>query len=50
MRYRVDELAGRCGVSVDTIRFYQTKGLLPLPERDGRVGWYGDDHVERLAR
>jgi DNA-binding transcriptional MerR regulator len=46
----VDELAGRCGVSVDTIRFYQTKGLLPLPERDGRVGWYGDDHVERLAR
>jgi DNA-binding transcriptional MerR regulator len=50
MRYRVDDLAGRCGVSVDTIRFYQSKGLLPQPEREGRVGWYGDDHVERLAR
>jgi len=50
MRYRVDDLAGRCGVSVDTIRFYQSKGLLPQPEREGRVGWYGQDHVERLGR
>ena len=50
MRYRVDDLAGRCGVSVDTIRFYQSKGLLAQPEREGRVGWYGEEHVERLAR
>jgi DNA-binding transcriptional MerR regulator len=46
----VDDLAARCGVSVDTIRFYQTKGLLPLPAREGRVGWYADEHVERLSR
>jgi DNA-binding transcriptional MerR regulator len=50
VRYRVDELAVRGGVSVDTVRFYQSKGLLPRPERDGRVAWYGDAHVERLAR
>lgn len=50
MRYRVEELAARCGVSVDTIRFYQGKGLLPRPEREGRVAWYGEDHVERLRR
>ena len=50
MRYRVDELAGRCGVSVDTVRFYQSKGLLPQPERDGRVAWYSDAHLERLER
>ncbi|MGI8773400.1 MAG: MerR family transcriptional regulator [Actinomycetota bacterium] len=50
MRYRVDELAGRCGVSVDTVRFYQSQGLLPQPERDGRVAWYSDDHLARLER
>ncbi len=50
MRYRVDELAARCGVSVDTIRYYQSKGLLPHPRREGRIAWYGDDHVERLTR
>ncbi|HEU4480549.1 MAG TPA: MerR family transcriptional regulator [Actinomycetota bacterium] len=50
MRLRVDELAGRAGVSVDTVRFYQSKGLLQQPEREGRVAWYGDDHLERLER
>lgn len=50
MSYRVEELAAEAGVSVDTIRYYQAKGLLPSPVRVGRVGWYGDDHVARLAR
>jgi len=50
MRYRVEELAGRAGTSVDTVRFYQTRGLLPHPEREGRVVFYSDEHVERLQR
>ena len=50
MRLRVDELATRCGLTVDTVRYYQTRGLLPRPERDGRVAWYGEEHVERLQR
>jgi DNA-binding transcriptional MerR regulator len=50
MKFRVDELASRSGVSVDTVRFYQTKGLLPAPEREGRTAWYSDDHLERLER
>jgi len=50
MRYRVDELAARSGLSVDTIRFYQSKGLVPQPEREGRLAWYDDGHLERLAR
>jgi DNA-binding transcriptional MerR regulator len=48
--YRVDELAAAADVSVDTVRFYQSKGLLPPPRREGRVAWYGDDHVARLDR
>jgi DNA-binding transcriptional MerR regulator len=50
MRYRVDELASRAGVSVDTVRFYQARGLLPQPERAGRVAWYGDAHLDTLGR
>jgi DNA-binding transcriptional MerR regulator len=50
MRYRVDDLAARCGVTVDTVRFYQNRGLLPRPEREGRIAWYDDDHLARLER
>lgn len=50
MEYRVEQLAARADVSVDTIRFYQSRGLLPHPRREGRVAWYGDEHVERLER
>ena len=47
---RVEELARRAEVSVDTIRFYQKRQLLPPPQRVGRIAWYGTEHVERLAR
>lgn len=50
MEYRIEQLARTAGVAVDTIRFYQGKGLLESPRRDGRVTWYGDGHVERLRR
>ncbi|HLI55659.1 MAG TPA: MerR family transcriptional regulator [Actinomycetota bacterium] len=50
MRYRVDELASACGVSVDTVRFYQARGLLPPGQREGRIAWYSDEHRQRLAR
>jgi DNA-binding transcriptional MerR regulator len=50
MRYRVDELAAQCGVSVDTVRFYQAKGLMPPGQREGRVSWYSEEHRQRLAR
>ena len=50
MDYRVEALAAKADVSVDTVRFYQSRGLLPPPRREGRVAWYGDDHLERLAR
>lgn len=49
-RYRVEELAGQADVSVDTIRFYQKRRLLPPPIREGRVGWYLPEHLERLGR
>lgn len=50
MEYRIEQLAQSTGVAVDTIRFYQGKGLLDPPRREGRVTWYEDGHVERLRR
>ncbi|MEA2520996.1 MAG: hypothetical protein QOI81_642 [Actinomycetota bacterium] len=50
MRYRVDQLAGVCEVSVDTVRYYQSRGLLSQPEREGRVAWYGPAHAERIRQ
>lgn len=44
----IDQLADRSGVSVRTIRFYASKGLLPPPRLRGRLGLYGPDHVARL--
>jgi DNA-binding transcriptional MerR regulator len=49
-RFRVEELARRAEISVDTIRFYQKRRLLSPPEREGRVAWYGPEHLERLQR
>ncbi len=50
MEYRIEQLAQAGGVAVDTVRFYQGKGLLDPPRRDGRVTWYSERHLERLRR
>lgn len=50
MEYTVEELARAAGVAVDTVRFYQGKGLLPPPRRAGRRALYGARHLERLKR
>ena len=50
MRYRVEQLATACEVSVDTVRYYQARGLLPQPDKEGRVAWYRAEHIERIHR
>lgn len=45
---RADELASRCGISVQLLRSYQSKGLLPPPRHEGRVAWYSPAHEHRL--
>jgi DNA-binding transcriptional MerR regulator len=48
--WRIDDLARRAGVTVDTIRYYARERLLPPPERAGRHKLYGPDHLARLER
>lgn len=44
----LDELTARVGLSVRTVRFYTTRGLVPPPIRRGRCGYYAAEHVARL--
>ena len=50
MELRVAELAEAAGVGVDTVRFYQSRGLIPAPLRRGRFAIYSEQHLERLRR
>lgn len=46
---KIGELAKRTGSPVETIRFYELEGLLPVAARSaGNYRLYGDAHVERL--
>ncbi|HEV3364414.1 MAG TPA: MerR family transcriptional regulator, partial [Acidimicrobiia bacterium] len=44
----IDELAREAGTTVRNVRVYQDRGLLAPPERRGRIGLYGPDHLRRL--
>jgi len=50
MEYDVSTLSQLTAVSVDTIRYYQSRGLLHAPTRQGRRAVYGESHRERLER
>ena len=44
----IGKLASAGGVGVETIRFYQRKGLLGTPTRDGGIRRYGSEDLRRL--
>jgi DNA-binding transcriptional MerR regulator len=46
--YRIAELASEAGITARTLRYYQERKLLPPPRREGRIGWYSEDHLDRL--
>lgn len=45
----IGKLAAAGGVGVETIRFYQRRGLLGTPTRDEGFRRYGPEHVRRLT-
>jgi MerR family mercuric resistance operon transcriptional regulator len=44
----IGQLASGGGVGVETIRFYQRKGLLATPSREGGIRRYGSEDLRRL--
>jgi MerR family mercuric resistance operon transcriptional regulator len=45
---KIGDLARAGGVGVETIRYYQRRGLIAQPDRGQGVRRYGDDDVRRL--
>ena len=44
----IGKLADKAGVGVETLRFYQRKELLGIPEPTGKVRQYDETHLRRI--
>lgn len=44
----IGRLASAAGVGVETVRYYQRRGLLPVPARPGGARRYGEAELQRL--
>lgn len=47
-RIAIGELSRRTGNNIETIRYYERIGLVPVPPRRGRYRSYGSEDVGRL--
>lgn len=45
----IGKLAASAGVGVETLRFYQRKGLLETPQPKGKIRYYDETHLRRLT-
>jgi len=45
----IAQFANEAGVGVETVRFYQRKGLLAVPKSNGGIRRYGDKDLHRLG-
>jgi MerR family transcriptional regulator, mercuric resistance operon regulatory protein len=45
----IGELSRQTGCNIETIRYYERIGLLPVPRRRGRYRFYADGDVGRLT-
>lgn len=49
-RFTIGVLARQTGCNIETIRYYEKAGMLPLPARsDGGHRLYGSGHLKRLS-
>src|SRR5213592_3784329 len=44
----IGKLAAAVGVGVETVRYYQRRGLLEIPPRDREIRRYGSEDLRRL--
>lgn len=49
--FTIGKLAAAAGVNVETVRYYERRGLIAQPAGDSNSGYrrYGEAHLERLA-
>lgn len=46
--YTIGKLALKAQVGVETIRFYEKKGLIKQPKKDGSFRYYPEDEVTKI--
>lgn len=46
--FTIDVLAERAAMTVRNVRAYSTRGLIEPPRLEGRTGYYGESHLQRL--
>src|SRR5919107_556744 len=46
--FQIEELSRRTGMTVRSLRSYQSRKLLPPPDVRGRTGYYDERHVARI--
>jgi MerR family mercuric resistance operon transcriptional regulator len=46
--FTISKLAAAAGVNIETVRYYQRRGLLAEPAREGGFRSYDETHVQRL--
>lgn len=46
--FTIDELANRVNMTVRNVRAYAGRGIIPPPRLEGRTGYYGPVHEQRL--
>ena len=49
-KYRIGEIAQRCGISERTIRYYEEEGLISVSRSSGGHRWYRDEDVVYIKR
>lgn len=47
--FTIGKLAAAAGVNVETVRYYERRGLIAQPPGNGGYRRYGAEHLERLA-
>lgn len=48
-RLTIGQIADAASVSVETVRYYQRRELLPIPAKTGAVRFYAEDTIRRIA-
>jgi DNA-binding transcriptional MerR regulator len=46
--YTIGKLANAAAVNVETIRFYERKGMIAQPNGDNGIRQYNDEHLKRI--
>jgi DNA-binding transcriptional MerR regulator len=49
-KYKISELAEAAGVTIRTIRYYVSKGLLTPPKEDGLYSYYSEINLNELKQ